>query len=90
MKTYRFIVTGTVQGVWYRKSVWHNAIKASIKGYVKNLEDGNVEAVATLNPQELRSFLAILEEGSKNSTVKHISQEILEEALPFESFDIKY
>ncbi len=89
MKTYRFIVTGKVQGVWYRKSIKEKASREGIKGYVKNLEDGSVEVVANLEQEEMENFLKILKEGSPYSRVDNIE---IGEIMPtyFESFEVKY
>ena len=88
---YKFIVSGKVQGVWYRKYVSENAKKAGFKGYVKNLTDGNVEAVAVIeNEEELNRFLEILKEGSPFSKVEKIDIIPLENELVFNEFSIKY
>ncbi len=84
MKTYRFLISGKVQGVWYRKFVSENAKKRGFKGYVRNLSDGRVEAVANIeNPQRLEEFLEILKEGSPFSIVENIKFE----EIPFENFE---
>lgn len=74
MKSYRFIISGLVQGVSYRKSVCANAQKAGFRGYVKNLSDGTVEAGVTCNRDELDTFLSILKTGSVLSEVYNIEQ----------------
>ncbi len=84
MKTYRFLISGKVQGVWYRKFVSENAKKRGFKGYVRNLSDGRVEAMANIeNPQRLEEFLEILKEGSPFSIVENIKFE----EIPFENFE---
>jgi len=84
VKTYRFLTSGKVQGVWYRKFVSENAKKRGFKGYVRNLPDGRVEAVANIeNPQRLEEFLEILKEGSPLSVVENIEFE----EIPFENFE---
>jgi len=84
VKTYRFLISGKVQGVWYRKFVSENAKKRGFKGYVRNLSDGRVEAVANIeNPQRLEEFLEILKEGSPFSIVENIKFE----EIPFENFE---
>ncbi|AZV46632.1 acylphosphatase [Nautilia sp. PV-1] len=88
--TYRFIVSGRVQGVWYRKFIQQNAKKAGFKGYVKNLPDGTVEAVADIeNEEKLKEFLNILKEGSPYSEVKDIEVEPLQDQN-FDDFEIRY
>ncbi len=74
MQNYRFLITGKVQGVWYRKSVAERAIKQGFFGYVRNLEDGRVEAGAALEDDDFALFIAILEEGSVGSRVDNIEQ----------------
>ena len=88
--TYKFLISGKVQGVWYRKFVSENAKKAGFKGYVKNLPDGRVEAVANIeNENELNKFIEILKEGSPYSEVKNI--EVLKiEDKNFSDFEIRY
>lgn len=74
MKSYRFIISGKVQGVYYRKSVLNKAKAANFSGYVKNLPDKTVEAVVTCEPHRVNSFIAILKEGSLNSVVEDVEQ----------------
>lgn len=75
MNSYRFRITGKVQGVWYRKSVQQKAQARGFAGYVKNLPDGSVEAGVTLDDEDFATFIAILEEGSPASEVECIEQE---------------
>ncbi len=76
MDLYRFIISGKVQGVFYRKNVSQNAMKAGYRGSVKNLIDGTVEVYAELIDDELDGFLYLLQEGSPNSNVEDINYEI--------------
>jgi acylphosphatase len=88
--TYRFIVKGKVQGVWYRRFVSENAKKAGFKGYVRNLPDMSVEAVANIkNEERLKEFIEILKKGSPYSEVKDISIEEINDT-EFNDFEIRY
>ncbi len=70
---YLCIVSGKVQGVFYRASVQALASDAGYSGYVRNLPDGNVEAGVSINDKHpLDHFLAILNTGSPYSRVDHI------------------
>ncbi len=73
MQLYRFIISGKVQGVFYRKSVSQNAMKVGYRGSVKNLFDGTVEVYAELLNDEINGFLELLREGSPTSEVNDIS-----------------
>ncbi len=86
MKSYKFIITGKVQGVYYRAGIRNNTLKENFRGYVKNLFDGRVEAVITSEESECRDFIKILQQGSKLSKVFNITQRESEEHFsdPFE------
>jgi len=45
MKRMRVLVSGTVQGVWFRESTRAEADRLGVAGWVRNLPDGRVEAV---------------------------------------------
>jgi acylphosphatase len=42
----RFLVSGKVQGVFFRASTRNEALKLGLRGYARNLSDGRVEVVA--------------------------------------------
>jgi len=90
LKTYKFLVSGKVQGVWYRKYVSENAKKHGFKGYIKNLPDGRVEAVANIeNDDRLKEFIEILKEGSPFSRVENIEIKEIPN-IKFNDFEIRY
>ncbi len=45
MVRYRVLVSGRVQGVYFRDTCWRLAVERGIRGWVRNLPDGRVEAV---------------------------------------------
>lgn len=81
MKSYRFIIRGRVQGVWYRKSVQELAAKAGFDGYIRNLSDSSVEAVVTCDKKRLNEFAALLQRGSDLSYVEETEMTEIEETF---------
>ena len=60
----RLIVSGTVQGVNFRWFVQEEAKALGIKGWVKNLPDGDVEILCESETEKAyRSFLGKIEAG---------------------------
>jgi len=91
MEWYRFIISGKVQGVFYRKAVSQEMMKKQFKGYIQNLSDGTVEVVAEIFDDEFDIFLQILHEGSLLSEVKDIQYEIIDDAeFTTDGFEIRY
>lgn len=91
MEVYKFIVTGRVQGVFYRKFVSQKAMAKQLEGYIKNLSDGTVEVVVALFDEDLEMFKNILHEGSPLSHVEKIEMTVLEEDdLVYDGFEIRY
>jgi acylphosphatase len=90
MEVYRFIITGKVQNVFYRKFISQGAMKMRIEGYVKNLVDGKVEAVAVLFDKDVEKFKKILQNGSPLSVVESIYMTILDDDdLVYDGFEIR-
>ena len=46
MACIRFLVSGTVQGVFFRASARDEALRLGLDGYARNLADGRVEVLA--------------------------------------------
>jgi acylphosphatase len=91
MEWYRFIISGRVQGVFYRKFVSQALMRKQFKGYMRNLSDGTVEVVAEIFDDEFDDFLNILKEGSPMSTVEDIKYDIIDDAqFNTDGFEIRY
>ena len=68
-----YFITGRVQGVWFRDSTRKEAIKLGVTGWVRNLEDGRVEAVVCGTEQQLAAMHAWLQHGPKLANVTDVS-----------------
>ena len=84
------MVSGRVQGVFYRDFAIREAEKLGINGYVKNLGDGNVEIVAEGDDKRMEKFIAACRKGPLMAFVK--GAEVKEETPTgeFEGFDIRF
>ncbi|WAA09770.1 acylphosphatase [Fervidibacillus albus] len=57
------IVSGRVQGVGFRYSVYQKALEQGICGWVRNLEDGTVELEIEGTKEALDNFLETIKTG---------------------------
>ncbi len=65
----RVIVTGRVQGVWYRQSCLREAVDAGVGGWVRNNADGTVEAVLEGDVDRVERVLAWMRSGPPRAVV---------------------
>ena len=63
MKAIRVLVRGLVQGVGYRYFAERAARHLELRGFVRNLADGRVEAMAYGPEEAIESFVAQLRQG---------------------------
>ncbi|MBV8730203.1 MAG: acylphosphatase [Acidobacteriia bacterium] len=84
----RWIIRGRVQGVGFRYFAQRAASGLGLTGYVRNLDDGSVEAYAAGPPDELSRFAALLQSGPRCALV-HSVDEQRAEALHYSSFIIE-
>jgi len=66
------LVSGRVQGVFYRATCARKARSLGISGYARNLPDGRVEVLACGAPAAIEEFIAWLWEGSPASKVSAV------------------
>ena len=72
MKTIRMIVTGKVQGVFYRAYAKKTADQMNITGRIKNLPDRTVEIIATAEDEVLKKFIEWCRQGPPQAEVKEV------------------
>ena len=86
----RIIVSGRVQGVFFRQTLKTKAIKNDIFGWVKNLKDGRVEAVLEGDEEKVARLVEWAHGGPANAIVEDV--EIRNEKFTdeFSKFDVLY
>lgn len=77
-----FRVSGTVQGVGYRAFTYRTALRLGLKGYVKNVTDGDVEIVAEGDSATLIEFESQLWRGPIRSEVIEIQSRVVPNETP--------
>ena len=75
LASFRYHVSGRVQGVGYRYFVVREADRLGLAGYARNLEDGRVEIVAEGADAALASLEAALREGPSFARVERVERE---------------
>ena len=85
----RFRVTGTVQGVGFRRFVAHAASQLGLVGTVRNAPDGSVEVAAWGPVADLDLLSSRLATGSRFSNVTNVeSHEISDDIESVNGFSI--
>jgi len=74
----RFVVTGRVQGVFYRGAAQDSARRLGLDGWVRNCSDGSVELVACGEARALAELEAWLWRGPSQARVENVVQETIE------------
>ena len=89
MEARRFIISGEVQGVGYRYFAQRSAARHQVHGYVRNLDDGRVEALAEGPPNAVEEFKHDLVAGPSYSRVEHLEETVLEPSGRYLTFRIE-
>ncbi|RCK76540.1 MAG: Acylphosphate phosphohydrolase [Ignavibacteriae bacterium] len=66
------IVEGLVQGVGFRYFVYNRAVKLNLRGYVKNLLNGNVEIDVEGERSAIETLIAEVKVGPRFAMVKNV------------------
>jgi acylphosphatase len=83
-------VIGKVQGVFFRQNTKQQAQNQGIKGWVKNREDGRVEAVFEGEESGVKALVEFCHRGPRGAQVTGISVEWEPFREEFRDFDIAY
>ncbi len=68
----RCVVSGRVQGVFYRVSTQKRAQQLSLKGWVRNLADGRVELYACGQASQIETLCNWLQQGPDLAQVESV------------------
>jgi len=86
----RAIVSGRVQGVWFRGATRKRAVELGLTGWVRNLPDGRVEALFEGEASRVEAALAFVERGPRAARVSAVEVVRGEATGEFEAFVVRY
>lgn len=72
MRQFQAIVSGRVQGVYFRAETQDTARRLGLCGFVRNLSDGRVEVVAEGEEKALDELLSFLHKGPSLARVYNV------------------
>ncbi len=84
------IISGRVQGVFFRMETMRAAQRIGVFGWVRNLRDGSVEAVFEGDKTRVDAILKWCKEGPPHAQVTDVKLDWQEYAGEFDSFEITY
>ena len=71
-------ISGLVQGVWFRAGTQDQAKKLGLTGWVRNVQDGRVEAVICGDKEPVAAMQKWLQQGPPRAKVNEVSCENIE------------
>jgi len=90
MKRVHLTITGMVQGVWFRHNTNIVGNKLGLKGFVRNLPNGDVEVIAEGNEDKLKQLIEFCKQGPEGAHVENVKIEYQEPKNEFKTFSIKF
>lgn len=84
----RFLVSGHVQGVYFRASTREQALRLGLSGHARNLDDGRVEVLAIGEGDAVEAMARWLEQGPSAARVAGVERVAAEAGPDVEGFAI--
>jgi acylphosphatase len=83
-------VAGRVQGVFFRSATKHYADRYFVKGWIRNLPDGRVEAVFEGEKEAVQKLIEFCKHGPSSARVTNVDFTWENYTGEFESFKLRY
>lgn len=84
------LVSGDVQGISFRYYTKQKAISLGVKGWVRNLSSGEVEAIFEGLEDKIKEMIEWCKKGPWLTKVNNVRVEFSEYKGEFEGFEIRY
>lgn len=89
-KRLELIISGKVQGIFFRKFIKEKADLLDLKGYVQNEPNGTLKAIAEGEENKLKELVIHAKTGPKLAQITDIKISWSNPTNEFKQFDIKY
>jgi acylphosphatase len=90
MKRMHVYISGRVQGVFFRAETQRAATNLNLSGWVRNMEDGRVEALFEGEDKDVDKMVAWCHTGPPHASVDHVAIEEEPSAGCYQNFRIVY
>ncbi len=84
------LISGRVQGVFFRAYTQRAAQERGISGWVMNSRDGRVEAVLEGEKEKVEDMIRWCHQGSPHSRITEVSVDWEEYSGEFRDFSVRY
>jgi acylphosphatase len=88
-KSLHCIVTGKVQGVYFRAFVQEQADSLGLRGWVRNLKDGKVEILAQGPEEAQKALKERLLQGPPLARVQDVESNLIDYDKTYQGFEIR-
>ncbi|MBT3642619.1 acylphosphatase [archaeon] len=87
-KAARYIIKGTVQGIFFRQFIKEHADKLNLKGFVRNLTNGDIEIRVEGIIESIERFTSQVKKGPEHCQIRDIQIEEKKWEGEFKEFKI--
>lgn len=84
------LVSGRVQGVFFRSEAEYEAIKRNVYGWIRNLPDGRVEAIFEGEKEAVEELVEFCRRGPHGAKVSKVEVRWEEYTGEFKGFRVRY
>jgi len=84
------IITGRVQGVWFRANTRQKAEQLGVTGWIRNTRDGCVEAIFEGEENDVKEMVEWCHRGPPLAKIDNVEIRNQNPTNGFDSFSIKY
>jgi acylphosphatase len=72
MKTLRVYVSGTVQGVLYKKYLEEQGNKIGVRGLIRQMQDGRIEVIVEGTDDKVNQMLEVCRNGTRHVEIRNV------------------